>query len=137
MRRVLLPLLLPALAGPAAADDACPGEGRGFKRLETADAAIAYRWEPADLKVGQFFAVEVVACRAPGSGGPAAEIAVDATMPAHGHGMNYRPEAKRAGPGRWRFSGLMLHMPGAWQFTFDLIRDGKRTRLVHEVKLRP
>ncbi len=42
--------------------------GEGFQRLKAADAEIAYRWEPAELKVGQFFAAEVVACRAPAAG---------------------------------------------------------------------
>ena len=136
MRRRLPSLLLAALAGlgPATAEVACPEEAQGFKRLVSADAEIAYRWEPAELRVGQFFAAEVVACRVAG-GGPASEIAIDATMPAHGHGMSYRPAAKRAGPGRYRFTGLMLHMPGTWQITFDLVQGAKRIRLTHEVKL--
>ena len=74
----------------------------------------AYRWEPAELKVGQFFTAEVVTCRAPNSE-PVREIRIDATMPAHGHGMNYRPAAARTAPGHYRFTGLMLHMPGTWR----------------------
>src|SRR5262245_28968295 len=35
----------------------------GFQRLATSEAEIAYRWEPAELKVGRFFAAEVIACR--------------------------------------------------------------------------
>src|SRR6478672_6625452 len=35
----------------------------GFVRLASAEAEIAYRWEPERLKVGQFFAAEVIACR--------------------------------------------------------------------------
>ncbi len=31
----------------------------------------------------------------------------------------------------------MLHMPGTWQITFDLIQGAKRTRLTHEVTLKP
>ncbi len=37
----------------------------GFARLASPQAEIAYRWEPAELKVGRFFAAEVIACRAP------------------------------------------------------------------------
>jgi len=136
MTRPLPVLILAGLAtfSLAAAAIACPAAELGFQRLKTADAEVAYRWEPAELKVGQFFAAEVVACRAPE---PVAEIAIDATMPAHGHGMNYRPAAVRAGAGHYRFTGLMLHMPGAWRVTFDLIQGAKRTRLTHEVNLRP
>lgn len=137
MTRLLPAMRLAALAccAPGAAL-ACPAAEQGFQRLRSADAEIAYRWEPAELKIGQFFAAEVVACRAPGSE-PVAEIAIDATMPAHGHGMNYRPAAKHAGAGHYRFTGLMLHMPGTWRLTFDLIQGARRTRLTQEVKLRP
>ena len=134
MTRALPALLLAALAGatPAAAA-ACPADGEGFRRLKTADAEIAYRFEPAEPKVGQFLAMEVVACRAPGAA--PVEIAIDATMPAHGHGMNYRPAAVRAGAGHYRFTGLMLHMPGTWHITFDLIQGATRTRLTQELSI--
>jgi len=120
---------------PAQAGTACPADAQGFQRLQTADAEIAYRWEPAELKVGQFFLAEVVACRAPGPE-PVGQITVDAIMPAHGHGMNYRPKAEATGAGRYRFTGLMLHMPGTWRLTFDLFQGATRTRLTHEVDLR-
>ena len=68
---------------------------------------------------------------------PVREIKIDATMPAHGHGMNYRPVATVAAPGHYRFTGLMLHMPGTWRVTIDVLRGTKRTRLTHEVKLKP
>lgn len=121
------------LAPPASA---CPTTEQGFRRLASPDAEVAYRWEPAELKVGQFFAAEVVACRAPGAD-PVRDISIDATMPAHGHGMNYRPAVARAAPGHYHFTGLMLHMPGKWRVTIDLVHGGKRTRLTHEVNLRP
>jgi len=106
----------------------------GYARLATPEAEIAYRWEPGVLEVGQFFAAEVIACRAPG---PVREIVLDAQMPAHGHGMNYRPTVTSAGPGRFRAVGLMLHMAGTWRLTFDLIQADKRTRLTQEMTLRP
>jgi hypothetical protein len=121
------------LAWPASA---CPAAGDGFRRLASAEAEVAYRWEPAELKVGQFFAAEVVACRTPGTEAVGA-IVLDATMPAHGHGMNYRPAAAQRAPGHYRFTGLMLHMAGTWRVTIDLVHGTKRTRLTHEVKLAP
>ena len=121
------------LAMPASA---CPTTEQGYRRLASPDAEVAYRWEPTELKIGQFFAAEIVACRAPKEE-PVRAIMIDATMPAHGHGMNYRPSAVRTGPGQYRFTGLMLHMPGTWLVTIDLLQDGKRTRLTHEVKPKP
>ncbi len=115
---------------------ACPAAEQGFQRLASGDAEVAYRWDPAELKVGRFFAAEVVACKAPSSE-PVREIRIDATMPAHGHGMNYRPAAAQSAPGHYKFTGLMLHMAGTWRVTIDLVQGAKRTRLMHEVKLAP
>jgi hypothetical protein len=108
----------------------------GYARLATPEAEIAYRWEPGVLRVGQFFAAEVIACRVPGAGA-VREIVLDAQMPAHGHGMNYRPTATPTGPGRFRATGLMLHMAGTWRLTFDLVHGDTRTRLTQEVTLGP
>jgi hypothetical protein len=131
----LLALIL-ALCVCSEAAAACPSDGEGFAHLATAEAEIAYRWEPREIKVGQFFEAEVVACRARGAGA-INRIVIDAQMPAHGHGMNYRPKATRAGPDRFRFTGLMLHMAGAWQLTFDVFQGETRTRLSQELNLKP
>jgi hypothetical protein len=108
----------------------------GFARLSTPEAEIAYRLEPGTLKVGQFFTAEVIACRSPGAGA-VREIVLDAQMPAHGHGMNYRPTVTSTGQGRFRVTGLMLHMAGTWRLTFDLVQGDIRTRLTQEVILEP
>lgn len=123
-----IPLAWPAFA--------CPTPEQGFRRLASSDAEVAYRWDPAELKVGRFFAAEVVACKAPHAE-PVREIRIDATMPAHSHGMNYRPTAAQTAPGHYKFTGLMLHMAGTWRVTIDLVQGSKRTRLTHEVKLAP
>jgi hypothetical protein len=125
-----------ALAGSAAL--ACPPPSEGFQRRTLPNAEVAYRWDPAELKVGQFFAVEVIVCPTPGSNVTVSGI--DAIMPAHGHGMNYRPRAERIAPDRYRFTGLMLHMPGKWLITFSIGHgatgtDLGVTRLLHEVNL--
>jgi len=132
--RVPLALVLLALCTQAAA--ACPDVNEGYARLASPEAEIAFRWEPADIKVGKFLQIEVVACRTP-DGGPVTRVAVDARMPAHGHGMNYRPKATEVGPGRFRFTGLMMHMAGAWQLTFDIFQGDKRTRLSQDLDVAP
>ena len=108
----------------------------GFVRLASSEAEIAYRWQPERLEVGQFFAAEVIACRAPGADA-VREVILDAQMPAHGHGMNYRPTATQLAPDRFRITGLMLHMAGRWRLTFDLIQGDRRTRLAQDVDLKP
>ena len=57
--------VMAALAGMPSEASACtlPDD---FARLASPEAEIAYRLLPEQLKVGQFFAAEVIACRAPG-----------------------------------------------------------------------
>ena len=136
MRGAVGAVLALSVAIPCAPGAAACAVPEGFARLATPEAEIAYRWEPGVLKVGQFFAAEVVACRAPGPG-PVREMLLDAQMPAHGHGMNYRPTVTLTGPGRFRFTGLMLHMAGRWRLTFDLVQGDRRTRLSRDVDLKP
>jgi len=108
----------------------------GFMRLASPEAEIAYRWVPAGPKVGRLFGAEVIACRAP-EPGPPSRLVLDAQMPAHGHGMNYRPTVAETGPGRFRVEGLMLHMAGQWIVTFDLYQGDRRIRLSQTIELAP
>jgi cytochrome c peroxidase len=66
--------------------------------------------------------MEIAACA---KTGPAPKsLKVDAHMPEHRHGMNYAPKVTTLAAGRWRAEGLMLHMPGKWEFVF--VVDGER-----------
>ena len=56
-------------------------------------------------------------------------------MPEHKHGMNYAPEVKQLGPGRWRAEGLMFHMPGKWEFVFEVRAAGRSDRMAHPLLL--
>ena len=128
-RRVAVRLLLAALAFFGSAQ-ACvpPLEGT---RLESKTLVVAFSASPS---VGEFFTVEVAACAKPGHALPD-ELKVDAQMPEHRHGMNYVPVVKRLAPGRWRAEGLMFHMPGKWQMSFELRGKGGAERLSHSLQL--
>jgi len=93
--------------------------GAGVHTAEGKDYVVAWRPDPAPLRVSEFFAVEIVAC-AKSLGGLPTQLRVDAVMPEHKHGMNYRPTVTASGEGRFRAEGLLLHMPGLWEFSFDL-----------------
>ena len=54
----------------------------------------------------------------------AATCASTRSMPDHQHGMNYRPTVAAAGDGRFAARGLMFHMPGAWELSFDVNPGG-------------
>jgi cytochrome c peroxidase len=117
-----------ALAGAAGA---CVPALEGT-RLESPRYVIAFK--PESVAVAKHFSLEVAACAKPGNPAPES-LKVDAHMPEHRHGMNYAPEVKPLGPGRWRAQGLMFHMPGKWEFVFELRAAGKTDRLSHEYRL--
>lgn len=93
-------LVGPALAGPvlavlagiaaAAGECAAPPGFVPRERLEAAGIVLLYRTVPAAIELGRHFAVEAVVCD--GRPGVAPHgLRVDARMPEHRHGMNYRP----------------------------------------------
>jgi cytochrome c peroxidase len=86
-------------------------------------------FKPQAISVAQHFGLEIAACSK--AGGFPDSVKVDAHMPQHRHGMNYTPEVKALGPGRWRAEGLMFHMPGKWELVFELRAAGTTERLAH------
>ena len=113
--RLLLGLGLIAASACAAAQGCKPAlEGT---RLESTRFVLVFKKEP--IQVGKHFALEVAACAKPGNPQPET-LSVNATMPEHGHGMNYVPSVTKLGPGHWRAEGLMFHMQGKWELVFEL-----------------
>jgi hypothetical protein len=106
---------------------ACPLPAPAMK-TETVQAA--WKVEGAPIAVGRQFAIEVQLCPA-----SAVLARVDASMPEHRHGMNYRPSVKSLGAGRWRVEGLMFHMPGRWELQLDVKADGRIERLLDNFTL--
>jgi hypothetical protein len=104
--------------------------GAGVHKAEGKDYVVAWRPDPAPLRVSEFFAVEIAAC-AKSRGGLPTQLRIDAVMPEHKHGMNYRPTVTAAGEGRFRAEGLLLHMPGLWEFSFD-VRGAGGNEVVRE-----
>ena len=118
-RRSAVLLLSGALSfAAAAAALACTPALEGT-RLESKSYVLAYRAAP---EVGRHFSVDVAACAK--NGPPPQTLKIDAHMPEHRHGMNYRPTLTPIGPGRWQAEGLMFHMPGKWEFVFFV--EGER-----------
>lgn len=99
-------------------------------RAESAGLVLSYRLVPERISLGEHFAVEYAVCPKPGAATPPA-VSVDAWMPAHRHGMNYRPAIRALGDGRFRAEGLLLHMPGHWEFVFQAGTE----RLAHGIRV--
>ena len=116
--------LLLALLAPAAL--ACELPGGAAQTITSPTHAVVYRAAP---KVGEHFAVEFAVCPAPES------VQVDAWMPAHRHGMNYKPTVVPLGGGRYRAEGLLFHMAGEWELVFVLRAGGATQRMVRGLRV--
>lgn len=102
--------------------------GGGGRMLDTGRYTLAYRALPAKIQTGEHFSVEMAVCANAGAALPDS-VNVDAQMPEHRHGMNYKPSIRREAAGRYRADGLMLHMPGRWEFIFELRAAGRTDRV--------
>ena len=122
------------LVASAAAAQPCP-ELPGAIELESERHVIAYRTRPDRIVPGRHFAMDVVICARAGEAVPAGGLHVDAHMPEHRHGMNYRTTAKSMGDGRYVVEGFLFHMPGRWEFIFDVRAGGRTDRLTRSVTL--
>ena len=108
---------------------ACGEALRGTtSRVDNARYEIVFAAVPAPIKAGKLFALDIAVCPRGGAGAPDA-LAVDAVMPEHRHGMNYRPVVVARGAGLYRADGLMFHMPGRWDLLFDLVTSTGTERL--------
>lgn len=122
-------MLLAAAALPATAS-ACTLPAEAGAPLAAGPVQLTWRAEPAPA-IGRGFALHLVVCPA-----DARLVRVDATMPDHRHGMNYRPSVHALGEGRWRADGLLWHMGGRWELRFDVEAGGVRHSLRQDVQLR-
>ena len=119
-----------ALLSAASAHAACPAPPTGAAVMVEGPVQAVWQAEPSPITVGRPFALWVTLCPA-----DAVLLRVDATMPEHRHGMNYRPSLKSLGEGRWRVEGLLWHMSGRWELTLDLQVQSQDHRLRQSVSL--
>jgi hypothetical protein len=121
------------LAALPAAGQTC-ADLAGGQKLESDRYVLAYRTQPDKPAVGQHFSMDLVVC-AKGSQPAPESLRVDAHMPEHRHGMNYRTTVKPADRGRYLAEGFMFHMPGRWEFIFEVRVAGKTDRVTRSVTL--
>jgi hypothetical protein len=131
----MMRLVLAAAAAAPLALLACEPPAGFALRADSAHYAVFFRTDPATLDVGKYFSVEAVACAKTGAAAPTV-LKVDAQMPAHRHGMNSRATVEQTAPAKILARGLMLHMPGVWQFMFDVQGADGIERATREVDLR-
>lgn len=125
-----------ALCAPLHAGAACGDEldARHRQQIVGPNHTIVFTPGVAGIAVDRHFGLDIVVCPHAGAGEPVA-LRVDALMPAHRHGMNYRPTMQRLAPGRYRAEGLMFHMAGNWRLSFDLSADGRLMHLTKDLEV--
>jgi hypothetical protein len=110
----------------------CGADMPGAQRAESVRYTVAFRLVPPAPALSKHFSVEVAIC--PKGGAPEPEaLRVDARMPAHGHGMNYTAQVKSLGGARYRADGLLFHMPGQWEFLFDVVIGKTAERVTYGI----
>ena len=94
----------------------------------------------SDIKVSEPFSVNITVC----SDLPLVGVKIDATMPAHGHGMNYTPELTELNSsngsdeqpmGQYLAEGMVFHMPGEWQWQVELQSAEHRETLMQKLQI--
>jgi len=106
-------------------------DAKARQRVESGELVVAWAPRPAAIPLDKHFQLDIAVC-----GAPVAALRVDADMPAHRHGMNYRTTVTGAGEGRFSAQGLMFHMPGRWRLIFDVDSGGRTQRLTQEIEVR-
>jgi len=126
-------------AAANAANAACPPNEADGAVVKKGELVLAYRTPPAAGKANRIpmakhFALEVQLCDKD-SISAARLHKVDATMPEHRHGMNYRPAITSLDGGRFRIEGMMFHMAGRWELAFEVQSGKELVRLTHDVQI--
>lgn len=136
---MLVALALIATAGVA--DAACPPNDDDGTVIRKGDLLLAFKpllkadspSKAQRIPMARHFALDVQLCERDGVS-VAQLTKADASMPAHKHGMNYRPTIKPLGNGRFRIDGMMFHMAGQWQLAFEVQAGKEIIRLTHDVQ---
>ncbi|MFN0186856.1 MAG: hypothetical protein ACKVQR_23840, partial [Aquabacterium sp.] len=113
----------------AACGDALPSPQVVTMTADGVQAAAAVR--DGRFVVGRPLPVLVQLCGAE----PVTLLRFDADMPAHRHGMNYRPTIKALQPGIWEVQGVLLHMPGSWRLIVEVQRGNQQQRLTQVLEV--
>ena len=118
-------------ADASTTDASCVVQSPAHEWLASGSSVTALVRSQQEIEVGEAFDVTIELCEP----GQVELLEVDATMPAHGHGMNYKAELSTisgsgdsvsgsdtgtAVGGSYRAQGLLFHMPGEWQWSLKV-----------------
>jgi hypothetical protein len=90
----------------------------------------------SSIEVSEPFSVVISVC---GNNLQNASVTLDALMPAHGHGMNYAPEHRVLSQQedflQVAVDGVLLHMPGKWQWVVEHRNNNERMVNKHDFQI--
>lgn len=95
---------------------------------------LGYQLSSQSLMVDEHFSMLIRLCENEKSV-DAKTMRVNATMPAHQHGMNYRPSVTQTSDGQYQVEGMLFHMSGHWQFAFDVFINGRKEQFIADYNL--
>jgi nitrogen fixation protein FixH len=97
-----------------------PAQGQVLQRAgKHGNADFKLELEPSPPAVGELFEVRTTVTDKQGKPVEGATFTLDATMPAHGHGMMTQPVHSDLGGGVYLSKGMKLHMAGRWVFEVE------------------
>lgn len=108
---------------------ACLTPPAGAQEISEGPLRVAWLAQPKPV-VGRPFLLKIFVCPA-----DLELVRVDAQMPEHRHGMNYRTSLKHLGQGHWQAQGLLWHMSGRWELSLDVQHPGGQQRFLQSVQL--
>ncbi len=117
-----------------------PNDSASWRWVPSQAQGFWCAWKPveAPLEMGPSFPIEVRVSTAR-DGDPLDlnpdQLAVDARMPDHGHGMLQHVEIQKLAPGHFRVDGMRLHMLGYWELTVDVTRGAWTERAQFPIEL--
>ena len=135
MKQIIVTLTMLASFAISAYGACAPGEGILIAEVKSNPYSITFASISEAIRIGEQFSVIAVVCDQKGTLADV-NFSMDAWMPHHNHGMNYRPKITKKSAGRFLVEGLMMHMPGMWQFTFKIGEGDSTVRLTSDYVLK-
>lgn len=137
MRRLGVLLLVVGSLGAGQsvhAEEPCGSEA-GIQLSGATDApwTVQIQLNPKDVPLNVPFDAMVTICSR--SDPLPTRLTVDATMPAHGHGMNYEAKAAPVDDNSYEAKNLVFHMPGVWRLEVTAYENDKPHRFTHDINL--
>ncbi|MEZ4299827.1 MAG: hypothetical protein R3B70_33065 [Polyangiaceae bacterium] len=114
--RVLGASLVAVAALVAASCGSEPAGERHEQRTNGGLYTVSWAPVPSPIPVAELFELDVTARAADGGGAETLSLVV--IMPAHDHGMQTKHRVEPAGGGRFRITGMKMHMRGLWELHF-------------------